>query len=128
MQTLGILVLVCTAWAGVQETNRYYDKLGGFYDYNGFVIRLNISQEAEQKVDEKMVWKTVDILNIVDNFVQWTSSNKDVFRKEKCMILNFGYGKLSKLISQNFWEIFSFFDFKNLCYHFCMIMTFLNCI
>ena len=61
-----------------------------FYDYNGFVIRLTISQEAEQKVDKKMIWKTVDILNIVDNFVHWTSSKKDVFRKEKCMLLNFG--------------------------------------
>ena len=106
MVFLRILVLVCTAWAGVQETKRYSDKLGEFCHYNIFVVRLTISQDAEQRVDKKMVWKNVDILNMVENFVQWTSSQNDVFRKEKCMILNFGYGKSSKLISQNFWDFY----------------------
>ena len=90
MLALGIMVLVCTAWGGVQETSRYYDKLGTFYDYNGFVVRLTISQEAEQKVEKKMVWTNMDILSILEIFVQWTTSKKDVFRKENCMIMNFG--------------------------------------
>ena len=90
MPTLGILVLVCTAWAGVQETKRYSDKLGAFCHYNGFVVRLTISQDAEQRVDKKMVWKNVDISNIVENFVKWTKSKKELFRKDKCLILNFG--------------------------------------
>ena len=82
-------MFVSTAWA-LQETNRCPGKLEGFYAYNDFVVRLSISQEVGQRVEKKMVLKNVDILNIVENFLQWTRDKKDVFRKEKCMILNFG--------------------------------------
>ena len=63
---------------------------GKILNYNDFVRRLSISQEVGQRVEKKMVLKNVDILNIVENFLQWTRDKKDVFRKEKCMILNFG--------------------------------------
>ena len=88
--SLRILVLVTTAWA-VQKTNRYSGKLGGFNDYTGFVVRHSIAQEVEQRVEKKMGLKNVDIMNIVENFVEWTTSKKDLCRKEKCIILNFGY-------------------------------------
>ena len=54
------------------------------------MVRLTISQMIGQRVDNKMVLKDVDIVNIVENFVQWTTAKKDVFMKEKCMILNLG--------------------------------------
>ena len=82
-------MLVSTAWA-LQETNRCPGKLGGFYSYKDFVVRLSISQEVGQRMEKKLVLKNVDILNIVENFLQWTRDKKDVFRKERCMILNFG--------------------------------------
>jgi hypothetical protein len=63
--------------------------LGGIYDYAGFVVRLTIAQDVEQRVEKKMVWKNADIMNIVENFVEWTNSKKDLCRKNKCMILNF---------------------------------------
>ena len=86
---LRLFVLVSTAWA-LQETNRCPGKLGGFYAYNDFVVRLSISQEVGQRVEKKMVLKNVDILNVVENFDQWTTDKSDVFRKERCMILDFG--------------------------------------
>ena len=54
------------------------------------VVRLSIAQDVGQRVENKMIWENVDILNIVENFVEWTTSKQNVFRKEKCMILNFG--------------------------------------
>ena len=54
------------------------------------MVRLTIYQKMVQRVDNKMVLKNVDILNIVENFVEWTTAKKDVFWKEKCMILRFG--------------------------------------
>jgi hypothetical protein len=89
MLALRLFVLVSTAWA-LQEINRCPGKLGGFYDYNDFVVRLSISQGVGQRVVKKMALKNVDILNIVENFLQWTTDKKDVFSKERCMILNFG--------------------------------------
>ena len=54
------------------------------------VVRLSIAQDVGQRVENKMIWENVDILNIVENFVEWTTSKQNVFRKEKTMILNFG--------------------------------------
>ena len=89
MLSLRLFVLVSTAWA-LQETNRCPGKLEGFYAYNDFVVRLSISQEVEQRVEKQMVLKNVDVLNVVENFDQWTRDKRDVFKKEKCMILDFG--------------------------------------
>ena len=63
---ISLLVLVTTIW-GLQETNRCPGKLGGFYDYYDFVVRLSISQEVGQRVETKMVLKNADILKIVEN-------------------------------------------------------------
>ena len=54
------------------------------------VVRLSIAQEVGQRVENKMVLENVDILNIVENFVEWTTSKQNVFRTENSMILNFG--------------------------------------
>ena len=61
---LRVLVLVNTVWA-LQETSRYSGLLGGIYDYAGFVVRLSIAQQVEQRGGHKMAFKNVDIMNIV---------------------------------------------------------------
>jgi hypothetical protein len=54
------------------------------------VGRLRIAEEIGQRVEKKMVWKNVDILNIVENTVQWTTAKKKIFSNDKSLILNFG--------------------------------------
>jgi hypothetical protein len=54
------------------------------------VVRLSIAMEVGQRVDNKMWMKNVDIVNIVENFVDWTTSKKDLCRKQRCITLNFG--------------------------------------
>ena len=83
---LRILVLVCTAWA-VQDIPRYSGKYGGFYDYTG---RNRISETIGQRVEEKIVHKKVDIVPLISQVLDWTQQKPNIFRKEKCMIINFG--------------------------------------
>jgi hypothetical protein len=78
MLTLRLLVLTCT----VQETNGYSDKLGGFdCRHNSFMVRLTISQVVGQRVEKKIILKNEDILNTVENLVQWTTRKKNILRK-----------------------------------------------
>jgi hypothetical protein len=54
------------------------------------VVRHSIAQEVGQRVEKKMALQNVDIMNIVENFVEWTTSKKDLCREKNPMILNFG--------------------------------------
>ena len=84
---LRVLLLVSTSWA-VQDITRYFSKYGGFYYYTGFLGR--ISENIGQRVEKKIVHKKVDIVPLISQVLDWTQKKPNIFRKENCMIINFG--------------------------------------
>jgi hypothetical protein len=80
-----VLVLVSTAWA-VQDINRY-NNLGGFYNFADFDCRR---EEIRLRVEEKIVFKKIDIVPFISQVLEWTQREPNIFKKEKCLILSFG--------------------------------------
>jgi hypothetical protein len=62
----------------------------GVLDFIGFVCRLSIAEEIGQSVEEKIVYKKIDIVPFVSQVLDWTQKIPNIFRTEKCLILNFG--------------------------------------
>jgi hypothetical protein len=89
MLFLRILVLICTAWA-VQDINRYSGKFEGFIIILTFWGRMSIADGIGQRVEKKIVPKDVDIVPFISQVLDWTQKKPNIFREEKCFILNFG--------------------------------------
>jgi hypothetical protein len=52
--------------------------------------RLSIAEGVGQRVEKKIVSKDVDIVPFISQVLDWTQKKPNIFRKEKCLILNFG--------------------------------------
>ena len=74
----------------MQDINRYSGKVGGFYDYARILGRMSIGDGIRQRVEKKIVDKDVDIGSFISQVLDWTQKKPNIFRKEKCLILNFG--------------------------------------